>query len=98
MADGTMAGFAGNTVALNGWLKAQSYIALGIMMETAALLGIDTCPMEGFDPSKVNEILGLTSKNLAVASILAIGYRGNDDYAKNPKTRRCAEEVIEVVA
>jgi len=97
MVDGTIARFAGNTAALNGWLKLQSYIALGSMIETAALLGVDTCPMEGFDPAKVNEILGLSKKNLAVSTILAVGYRGDDPYAKLPKTRRSAGEVIEVI-
>ncbi len=78
-------------------LKAHSYIPLGIMIETAALMGIDTGPMEGFDPIQVNEILGLKEKNLAVATMLAIGYRGDDAYASLPKTRRPYDEVIEVI-
>lgn len=83
--------------ALQSWLKAQTYIPLGIMILTASLLGIDNCPMEGFDPKQINEILGLNEKNLSVATILALGYRGEDPYAKLPKVRRTFDEVIETV-
>jgi nitroreductase len=40
-----------------GWNQKQAYIAMGVILTTAALLGIDACPMEGFDPEKYNEIL-----------------------------------------
>jgi nitroreductase len=82
---------------LDAWVRAQSYIALGIMMETSALLGIDACPMEGFDPAGVNAALGLTEKNLGVVSMLAIGYRGEDPSATRPKVRREFDEVVEFV-
>lgn len=88
MADGAVQGTS---------LKAQAYIPLGMMVETAALIGIDTGPMEGFDPAKVDEILGLKEKNLASTSMLAIGYRGDDAYAALPKTRRAYDEVVEVI-
>ncbi len=81
----------------NAWFVNQTYIALGMMIETAALLGIDTGPMEGFDSGAVNEILNLKSKNLAVVTMLAIGYRGDDVYATLPKSRRVYEEVVEVI-
>lgn len=83
--------------ALVAWTKAQTYIALGMMLETAALLGVDAGPMEGFNPAQIDEILGLGSKNLTVATMVAFGYRGEDAYAKLPKTRRAASEVIEVI-
>jgi nitroreductase len=83
--------------ALDGWLRSQSYIALGMMIETAALLKIDTCPMEGFDPAKVDEILGLSAKHLKSTSMLAIGYRGDDASSMRAKVRRSASEVIEFV-
>jgi len=79
------------------WLKAQSYIPLGIMVETASLLGIDNCPMEGFDATQVDEILGLSKQNLSVATILAIGYRGDDSYAKLAKVRKSYDEVVEII-
>ena len=83
---------------LNAWVKAQAYIPLGIMLETAALLNIDACPMEGFDPAKFDEILGLKAKDLKSTSVLAVGYRSKDDPAAlRPKTRREFGEVVEFV-
>lgn len=79
------------------WLSAQTYIPLGMMLETAALLGVDTCPMEGFDKQKVDEILDLASQNLASTSILAVGYRGEDKYAHTPKTRRAVSDVVTII-
>jgi nitroreductase len=81
----------------NAWIKSQTYIPFGIMIETAALLGVDTCPMEGFDEVQINSILGLNDKNLSAATILAVGYRGEDPYAKIPKVRRSYDEVVEVI-
>jgi len=42
---------------LKSWNQKQAYIAMGFLLETCAILGIDACPMEGFDPSKYDEIL-----------------------------------------
>jgi nitroreductase/dihydropteridine reductase len=82
---------------LESWIKAQTYIPLGIMTETAALLGIDNCAMEGFSPDKVDEILGLKEKNLKSITMLTLGYRGPDPMAKLPKTRREFNEVVEFI-
>jgi nitroreductase len=76
------------------WLKNQTYIPLGMMMETASLLGIDNAAMEGFDKSQVDEILGLTAKNLTSVSVLAVGYRAEEG---GPKTRRAYNDVVEVI-
>lgn len=82
---------------LEAWIKAQAYIPLGIMVETAALLGIDSGPMEGFSADQVDAILGLKEKNLHATSMLALGYRGDDPAAKRPKVRREFDEVVEFV-
>ena len=82
---------------LENWIRAQIYIPLGIMIETASLLGIDNGPMEGFQPDKVDEILGLKEKNLKSITMLALGYRGEDSAAIRPKVRRSFEEVVEFV-
>jgi nitroreductase len=84
-------------VALDSWAKAQTYIALGSMMETASLLKIDNAAMEGFDPKGVDEVLGLSAKHLTVTTMLALGYRGADESAKRPKVRREFSEVVEFV-
>jgi len=76
------------------WSSRQPYIALGFLLETAALLGIDATPMEGFDPEKVNEVLGLTDHSAVV--IATIGYRDleNDWLANLPKVRKPKGELI----
>jgi nitroreductase len=80
---------------IDAWAAKQAYIALGGLMTAAALLGVDACPMEGLDPAKFNEILGLTEKGYAALCACALGYRAADDkYAKLPKVRYKAEDVI----
>jgi nitroreductase len=82
---------------LETWAKAQAYIPLGMMVETAALLGVDSGPMEGFDANAVDEVLGLKEKNLHATSMIALGYRGEDPAAQRPKVRRSFDEVVEFV-
>lgn len=95
MLDGTVGGK--DDAALDAWNKSQTYIALGIMMETASLLQIDNAAMEGFDPKGVDEVLGLSAKHLTTTTMLAIGYRGEDVSAPRPKVRREFDEVVEFV-
>lgn len=81
---------------LGDWAKQQSYIALGQFMLAAALLKIDTCPMEGFVAAKFDEILGLTGGAYTTAVLCPAGYRSEDDkYAVLPKVRFSAGDVIE---
>lgn len=82
---------------LECWIRAQAYIPLGIMLQTAALLGVDAGPMEGFHGDKVDEILGLKEKNLKSITMLALGYRGEDPASARPKVRRAFNEVIEFI-
>ncbi|MEZ5302089.1 MAG: NAD(P)H-dependent oxidoreductase [Verrucomicrobiales bacterium] len=78
------------------WAKLQTYIALGNFMTCAALLGIDTCPMEGFVPAKVDAALGLPERGLTTAVLCPAGYRAADDkYAATPKVRFGKEAVVE---
>src|SRR6266446_6802957 len=53
--------------ARDGWARNQTYIALGNLLTSAALLGIDACPMEGFDRAQYDEILGLKAQGYASA-------------------------------
>ena len=77
------------------WSHKQAYIALGVLLTAAAELGIDACPMEGFEAGKFDEILGLKEKGLAVSVIAAIGFHAEDDnYANLPKVRRPKEELF----
>ena len=84
-------------IELDSWLRSQTYIPLGIMTLTATLLGIDNCPMEGFQNEKIDEILNLKDKNLKSVTMLALGKRGEDDYALKPKIRKNFEEAITII-
>ncbi len=79
------------------WNSRQAYIALGFLLETAALLKIDATPMEGFDAVQFNEILGLEDYSAVV--ICAVGYRNAEaDYLVNAaKVRFPKEELIQRV-
>ncbi len=80
------------------WATQQAYIALGNFMTSAALLGIDTCPMEGFKPEEYDEILDLTAKRLASVVCCAAGYRSADDKnAGQKKVRFARTDVIHIV-
>lgn len=85
-------------VNLKEWAARQVYIALGQFMTAAAMLGIDTCPMEGFNPAKYDEILGLTEQGYSAVVVCPAGYRAADDkYAAMPKVRYPSEEVVQYV-
>lgn len=80
---------------INHWATLQAYIALGNFMTSAAMLGIDTCPMEGIVPAKYDELLGLTQERFGTAVVCVAGYRAADDkYASLPKVRFPATEVV----
>jgi nitroreductase len=76
------------------WAGRQAYLAFGAMLETAALLGVDAGPMEGFNVAQVNEILGLDKLGLHALGLMALGYRENDDYSKMPKVRFAKEDLV----
>lgn len=82
------------------WAGKQAYIPLANMMTSAAFLQIDSCPMEGFDRDKFEDILeqeGLIDKNhFGVSVMVAFGYRAKDTVVF-PKTRGNAENLIQWV-
>jgi len=94
---GMMVGFVENMDAAQTlqWAKLQTYIALGQFMTSAALLGIDACPMEGFIASKYDEILGLEDRKLTASVLCPAGYRAGDDkYATAAKVRFDKGEMV----
>jgi len=77
------------------WAAKQAYIALGQLMVTAAVEGIDTCPMEGFDKNEFDKLLGFKEKNLSTAVMAAVGFRSNDDkYQHLAKIRKPLDEMV----
>jgi nitroreductase len=83
---------------LEAWCSRQVYIALGQAMAAAALLGIDTCALEGIEPAKYDALLGLEAQGYTSLCGLAFGYRAEDDkYARTPKVRFPLSEVVKHV-
>lgn len=80
------------------WAQKQAYIALGGLIAAASEKGIDNHALEGFDPAKFNEILGLDAKNLHATVILALGYRMSDDASQHYKKVRVALDDMAVRA
>jgi nitroreductase/dihydropteridine reductase len=77
------------------WNHKQCYIALGVLLTAAADMGIDACPMEGFEAGKFDEILGLKELGLTTTVIAPIGFRAEDDvFSKAAKVRRPKEELF----
>jgi len=84
--------------ARHAWNIRQVYIALGQLMASAAVLGIDACPMEGLSTVGYDHILGLEGSGHATVVACALGYRAEDDkYANAPKARFDQSQVIEYV-
>jgi nitroreductase len=79
----------------NTWTSKQTYLALGNLLNAAAELRIDVTPIEGFEPDKVNEILGLKQLGLNASVLATIGYRHKDDATQNyVKVRKSNEELF----
>ena len=84
---------------VQAWASRQIYIALGTFLSAAAMLGIDACPMEGFDAQQFDQILGLGEQGYHALVLATAGYRASDDaYAKLPKVRFAPDEIIANVA
>lgn len=80
------------------WLKSQTYLALGNLLNACAELKIDACPMEGFEPEAYNKILGLDKQGLNAAVIAPIGYRHHEDPAMGQlKVRKPMDILFELV-
>jgi nitroreductase len=76
------------------WTARQSYIAGANMMTAGAYIGIDSCPIEGFEKEKVEEILELDPTQYQVAMLLPFGYRVNE---QPTQLRLGFDEVVEFI-
>jgi len=80
------------------WSQRQAYIAMGFLMETAAMLDIDTVALEGLTPAAYDEILNLNGTNFGTVAAVALGYRGSEDkYSTAKKVRFSTDFVIHKV-
>jgi nitroreductase/dihydropteridine reductase len=77
------------------WADKQVYLALGSLLLGVASMGIDACPIEGFDKALLDEALGLRAQGLSSTVVVALGYRSETDAnASLPKSRFPASQVI----
>ena len=76
------------------WTSKQSYLAAANMMTAAAVIGIDTCPIEGFSKTDLEKVLDLDTSKYQVAVVLPFGYRLNE---QSSQQRLSYDEVVEVI-
>ncbi len=76
------------------WTSKQTYIALGNMMTSAAFIGIDSCPIEGFEKDKLESLLNIDTKKYQVSVVVPFGYRLNEQPAQQ---RVPFDEVVEFI-
>ncbi len=83
-----------NDRAMFDWACKQTYIALGNMMTSAAMLGVDSCPIEGFDQEKIESVLQehfeVETDKFGISCMVAFGYRVKEG---RPKTRQPMEQI-----
>lgn len=80
------------------WSARQVYIAVGQLLASAAMLGVDACPIEGLDPAAYDRVLGLEAKGYRTLCSAALGYRASDDrHANLAKIRYPLAEMVERV-
>lgn len=80
---------------INTWAVKQVYLSMGHMLATLALMKIDSCPMEGIDPSAYDQVLGLEEQGLKTVVAMPIGVRDQEDpVALLPKVRKDISEII----
>ena len=76
------------------WTSKQTYIALANMMTSAASIGVDSCPIEGFEKEKLEEILELDTTKYQLSVVLPLGYRINE---QSSQQRLAFDEVVEFI-
>lgn len=78
------------------WTRRQAYIAMGFLLETAALLHIDATPIEGIDPAAYDKILELGGTGYKSVAVVALGYRHKEDAYQNlKKVRREKSDILQ---
>jgi nitroreductase len=89
---------ANRLATIDTWAKHQTYIAMGFVLQAAAVLNVDTCPMEGIDAEQYDQILGLAGTGYKTLVTIAFGYRARDDrYQDIKKVRFLKSDVIQDV-
>ncbi len=78
------------------WSVKQAYIALANMMTTAAMLGIDSCAVEGFKAKDLEDVIakefGVDTAEFGVGVMVAFGYRKDP---QKVKTRQSMQDITQ---
>lgn len=80
---------------IGDWAQRQTFIAMGSFLTTAALMEIDTLPMEGLDPAGFDKVLNLENSGFKTIAAIACGYRSPED--KNQHAKKIRFDISEVV-
>jgi nitroreductase len=83
--------YLGSLESIKAWSEKQCYITASNIMNFSAMIGIDSCPMEGFEKTKVEDKLGIDRNKESVALLIALGYR------VNPQTKKLRLGLGEIV-
>jgi nitroreductase len=86
------AGLPGGSMAT--YTRSQVYIALGVFLSACAMLGVDACPMEGFDPKAYDDALGLSQTGYKPVVVATAGYRSQSDWLANLKKVRNEKSAV----
>lgn len=80
------------------WASKQAYLAMGNLLTVCSFIEVDACPMEGFIPSKYDEVLNLSQRGLSSVLVMPVGYRAKDDmFADFKKVRKgVSQSIIEL--
>ena len=76
------------------WTSKQTYLAAANMMNCAASLDIDSCPIEGFEKENLEELLKLNTNEYQISLVLPFGYRKNK---QSEQLRLSFDEVVEFI-
>lgn len=78
----------------SNWAQQQTYIALGILLASAAASFIDACPMTGFEVDVINKVLELNLKGLSAAVLCPVGMRAENDFTAHRTKHRISQDQL----
>ena len=78
------------------WATKGTTLACENLMIAAEAMGLNTCPMEGFDGRRLSKFLGLSTRHHEIVMVIAIGKK-LPSYAAAPQWRRPLEDTVTVL-
>jgi nitroreductase len=78
------------------WATKSTSLACENLMIAAEALGLNSCPMEGFDGRRLGKFLGLSSRYHEIVMVIAIGKK-SPAYVQSPQWRRPLEATVTIL-